>query len=112
MAETLPRFGFDKAFIAAAGEIILNSFSENYRSAADMILHDARYDYLGRVDYIKLTDKLYRERNEHGLKTDIHDWSGIQKELLNTHDFMTKTGRLLRSVSLEEQAASLESWYK
>ncbi len=112
MEETLPRFGFDKEYISAAGKIILNSFSDNYQTAADMILHDARYDYLGRVDYLKLTDKLFRERNAHGLKTDIHEWTVIQKKFLKTHDFMTKSGRLLRSVSMEEQAASLDSWHK
>jgi len=112
MSETLPRLGFDEKYITSAGQMILNSFRENYLSAADRILHDARYDYLGRVDYIKLTEKLFRERNEHGLKTDIQEWAGIQKKLLKEHDFMTNTGRLLRSVPMEEQEGSLESFYK
>jgi hypothetical protein len=67
---------------------------------------------LGRIDYIKLTDKLFRERNEHGIITDTNTWIGVQEKLLREHDFLTKTGKVLRSVTLEEQVAALQSWYK
>jgi class 3 adenylate cyclase len=112
MEEMLPRFGFDESYIISAKQIIANSFNEKYESAADKILHDARYDYLGRVDYIKLSDKLLKERNEHGIATDINTWMKIQKKLLTGHDFLTKTGKLLRSVPPEEQIAALQTWHK
>jgi class 3 adenylate cyclase len=108
MGEILPRFGFDESYIIATRHIITNSFNENCESLADKILHDAKYDYLGRIDFIKLTDKLLRERNEHGIITDANDWVDMQKKLLKDHDFMTKTGKLLRSISLEEQLAALQ----
>ncbi len=112
MAEILPRFGFDESYIVSARRILTNSFEERYESEADKILHDAKYDYLGRVDYIKLTDKLLKERYEHGIITDHASWIDLQKKLLVNHDFMTKTGRLLRSVTVEEQIAELQSLYK
>ncbi len=108
MGEILPRFGFDESYIISARHIITNSFNEKYESFADKILHDARYDYLGRVDYIKLTDKLFRERNEHGILTDANTWIDVQKKLLREHDFLTKTGKLLRSVTVEEQIAAIQ----
>ncbi len=80
MGEILPRFGFDESYIIATKHIITNSFNEKHESLADKILHDAKYDYLGRVDYIKLTDKLFRERNEHGIITDANAWIDMQKE--------------------------------
>lgn len=112
MGEILPRFGFDESYIISTRHIITNSFTEKYESFADKILHDARYDYLGRIDYIKLTDKLFRERNEHGIITDAKTWIEVQKKLLRDHDFLTKTGKLLRSVTMEEQIAALQAWYK
>jgi adenylate cyclase len=112
MGEILPRFGFDESYIISTRHIITNSFNEKYESFADKILHDARYDYLGRIDYVKLTDKLFRERNEHGIITDTNAWIDVQKKLLRDHDFLTKTGKLLRSVTVEEQAAALQVWYK
>ncbi len=92
--------------------LVTNSFNEKYESDTDRILHDARYDYLGRVDYIKLSDKLLRERNEHGITTGTGTWKVIQETLLTEHDFLTGTGKILRSVPLEEQIAKLHEWYK
>lgn len=112
MEEMLPRFGFDVSYITAARNLITNSFNEIYESDTDKILHDARYDYLGRVDYIKLSDKLLKERNEHGIMTDADTWREVQEKLLIDHDFLTKTGRLLRSVPLEEQIAKLQVLHK
>ncbi len=112
MENTLPRFGFDENHIISAKHIISNSFNEKYESASDRIMHDARYDYLGRVDYIRLTEKLLRERNEHGIQTAVSNWIGIQIKLLNDHEFITGTGKLLRSVQAEDQIASLNAYYK
>jgi hypothetical protein len=112
MDEILPRFGFEESNVNSARKIISNSFEEEYETLVDEIIHDARYDYLGRVDFIKLTDKLLRERNEHGIVTTGQSWIEIQKTLLADHDFRTKTGRLLRSVSQEEQVEVLEVYNK
>jgi class 3 adenylate cyclase len=110
--EMLPRFGFDESYIISARNIIANSFNEKYESDTEKILHDARYDYLGRVDYLKLSDKLLKERNEHGIITSPDAWRDIQERFLKDHDFITKTGKLLRSVPLEEQIAKLQALHK
>jgi class 3 adenylate cyclase len=112
MGEILPRFGFEESHIIAARRILTNSFEEKYESEADKILHDAKYDYLGRIDYIKLTDKLLKERNEHGIITGNDSWIDIQKKLILNHEFLTMTGKLLRSVTSEEQIATLQALYK
>jgi hypothetical protein len=112
MDEMLPRFGFDESYIISARELITNSFNEKYESDTDKILHDARYDYLGRVDYIKLSEKLLKERNEHGNNKGTDTWRDIQEKLLTDHVFLTNTGKLLRSVPLEEQIAKLQAWDK
>ena len=110
--EILPRYGFNEKNIDATRQIISNSFNKKYESISDKILHDARYDYIGRVDYIKLTDKLLRERRERGIITDSRTWIDIQKKLLIEHVFLTGTGRLLRSVSVEDQIAELQIYNK
>lgn len=109
--ETLPRYGFGAEEIDRAKKLISNSFNEKYETLPDMILHDARYDYLGRVDYIRLTDKLYREQAEYGIITDKLLWLDKQKKLLRENEFLTKTGRLLRSVGIEDQIAALYEYY-
>ena len=112
MGDILPRFGFEESYVIAARRILTNSFDEKYESEVDKILHDAKYDYLGRVDYIKLTDRLLKERNEHGIITGDDNWLEVQEKLLLNHEFLTGTGKLLRSVTVEEQIAALQAFYK
>lgn len=105
--EILPEFGFNNENVALTSKYIKASYTEHYDDNASKILHDAKYDYLGRVDYLKLTEKLLRERTEYGKHTDIATWIETQKKLLAGHGFMTATAKLLRSVSVEEQLAGL-----
>lgn len=102
LEEMLPRYGFSEADASAASTMIRNSYNNIRETLSDDILHDARYDYLGRVDFNKLSDKLLREQSEYG-KLPEKNWSQLQKKLLKEHDFVTATARLLRDVSIEEQ---------
>lgn len=110
--EILPKYGFNQSDIELTGKIIRNSYNDHQDSLSDNILHDSRYDYLGRVDYLKLTEKLLRERTEYGKPSDINTWIEIQKKLLSDHEFLTNTAKLLRSVTVEEQIAGLHTNYE
>jgi class 3 adenylate cyclase len=107
--EILPKYGFGDDNIEITKRIITNSYSNSLVTSSDNILHDARYDYLGRVDYMKLTDKLLRERREYGKQSDSREWREIQIKQLSDHEFITKTARMLRSVPLEEQINALRN---
>jgi class 3 adenylate cyclase len=107
--EMLPKYGFDQINIDEVKRIIKNSFDDKQESIVDSILHDARYDYLGRVDYLKLTDKLLREESEYGKSHSRKEWIEIQRKLLIDHEFLTNTGKLLRSVAIEDQVSALQA---
>ena len=106
--EILPRYGFGQENIDSVKKIIKNSFIDCQESLSDKILHDARYDYMGRIDYIKLTEKLLRERTEYGKHTDNKTWIEIQVKQLTHHEFLTNTAKLFRSVRVEDQIARLQ----
>jgi adenylate cyclase len=106
--EILPKYGFEQENINEVKRIIRNSFGDKQESVTDNILHDAKYDYLGRVDYIKLTDKLLREESEYGKSHSRKEWIDIQRKLLIDHEFITNTGKLLRSVPVEDQVGNLQ----
>lgn len=106
--EMLPKYGFKDEDIKAACELIKNSYHDIVKSVPDKILHDARYDYFGRVDYLKLTEKLARERTEHGNTTDIRSWKQELKRMIKEHDFQTSTARMLRNITLEEQIINID----
>lgn len=107
--EIIPRYGFNHENVELTCRIIRNSYTYHPDTLSDKILHDAKYDYLGRVDYLKLTEKLLRERKEYGKHSDNKSWLEIQKKLLTDHEFFTDTARLLRGVSVEEQIARLQT---
>ena len=106
--EILPGYGLSQENVESTKKIIRNLFADHQESLVDNILHDAMYDYLGRIDYMRLTDKLLRERTEYGKHSDNKIWIEIQRKLLSDHEFLTKTARLLRSVSVEDQIAGLQ----
>ena len=105
--EILPVYGFSQDNVGLTKNLIRNSFSDHHESLADNILHDALYDYLGRIDYMKLTDKLLRERTEYGKHSNSKSWLEYQKKQLTDHDFITASARILRSVPLDEQIGGL-----
>ena len=107
--EVLPKYGFTRDNSDAVRRIIKNSFTDNPETLADYILNDARYDYLGRVDYMKLTDKLLRELSAYGKNVDRKKWIGIQKKYLFDHKFITNTARLLRTIAMDDQVTALEA---
>ncbi len=108
LGSILPRYGFTQDDIRKAAELIRNSYENKTDSLSDKILHDAKYDYLGRVDYLRLAEKLLRERTEYGKLSEGKSWIQSQKKMLKEHDFLTETARLLRSVSIEDQFIALE----
>lgn len=108
--ELLPKYGFNQENIDSTIKLIRNCFAEKQESLSGRILHDARYDYLGRVDYIKLSDKLLRERMEYGKHSDKKTWLRSQVKLLEEHEFLTSTAKILRSIPPEEQIAALQAY--
>jgi len=108
--EILPKYGFSKDDIAETKRLISNSFNANCETVTDNILSDSRFDYLGRVDYIRLTDKLLREETEYGKVTDMRSWIESQRILLEGYEFVTGTAKLLRGVSSEDQIVSLNDF--
>jgi len=112
MEEMLQRYGIIAEDAPSAARLINNSFSNIIESDCDKILHDARYDYLGRVDYIRMTDRLFREETEYGKVENRDIWISRQRALLADHDFLTQTASLLRGVSADGQALLLQEYGK
>jgi class 3 adenylate cyclase len=106
--EILPGYGFNQENVEATKKMIKHCFLGHRETLSDFILHDARYDYLGRVDYAKLSDKLFRERTEYGKISSVKDWIEFQRKELEEHEFITKTAKFMRSVTKEDQIAGLQ----
>ena len=110
--EGLPKFGFTKKNIEAVKMIISNSFNQKRESTSDNILYDARYDYFGRVDFIRLTEKLLKEETEYGKVKDSKEWLQNRIQKLSEHEFISPAAKLLKSIPVEDQVAALEAFMK
>lgn len=107
--ELVSKHGFNQENIESTKRMIRNSFQDILETHEDKILHDARYEYLGRVDYSTLTVNLRKEIAENGIVYDDLAWTTMQKELLQKHTFVTETARILRNVDVESQIEILRS---
>jgi hypothetical protein len=108
--EMLPRLGFDITSTDTVREMIRKFYSDEFDTRPMMVLHDAVYDYLGRVDYMTLTEKLLKELKETGSITDTDVWVGEQIDFLGSHEFLTSTARMLRSIPPEKQIQKLKDY--
>jgi adenylate cyclase len=108
--EILPRLGFDTGTIEKAREMIMKYYSQDFESSAMMVLHDAVYDYLGRVDFMSLTERLMKELKETGSISDPINWVKEQVSFVMNHQFLTSSARLMRSVSADEQLIKLNEY--
>lgn len=105
--ELLPVYGFNQENVESTKKIIRNSYTDRRETLSDSILHDAVYDYLGRVDYLKLTESLRKEMTEYGKHPEDEGWVEYQKRQITDHQFLTNTAKLLRTVSAEVQISGL-----
>ncbi len=105
--EILSAHGFSQGNAEVVKKLIRNSFSDNTETIQDKVLHDSRYDYLGRVDYPLLTSKLRKEISDHGKIFNDEEWTEKQTRFLYDHYFLTDTARILRNVKVEDQVVTL-----
>jgi hypothetical protein len=77
---------------------------------AGKVLHDAVYDFTGRVDFISMVDKLFREELAYGKVIDPKIWFKNMIKKFEENPFLTGTARKLRSVSHEDQLSALQAY--
>jgi len=72
------------------------------------IIKDADLDYLGRADYLELSQKLFEEWNEYGTKISTEEWNLMQYKFIMNHRYYTNTARRLRQVNKVKQLEKLK----
>ncbi|RLD53641.1 MAG: guanylate cyclase, partial [Bacteroidetes bacterium] len=66
----------------------------------EKIICDADLDYLGRVDYIPVSNNLFKELVAHKIiKNDINEWNKTQIKFIEKHQYFTKAAKDLREVN-------------
>ncbi|ASB51156.1 adenylate/guanylate cyclase domain-containing protein [Alkalitalea saponilacus] len=78
----------------------------------EKIICDSDLDYLGRTDFIPVSNTLYKELHEHDMIGSWSEWNKLQLKFIRKHQYFTKTARQLREVNKQQQIERLEQLIK
>ena len=108
--EVLPRFNYSQEQIDIISDLIMaTKLPPNPKTKLEKIMADADLDYLGRKDFIPVSDTLYRELKVQGLISDFNQWNKLQLKFLSSHQFFTETAQKMRKVNKEKQIERIKS---
>ncbi len=100
----LPKYKYSKSQIDRICEIIIaTKLPPKPKNLLEEIICDADLDYLGRTDFIPVSNTLYRELKEINKIGTLNDWNKLQIKFISGHQYFTKTARGLREVNKQKQ---------
>lgn len=107
--EILPRFGFnDKEINIICKMIMATKIPQTPTSKLEKIICDADLDYLGREDFFKIANSLFKELKTHCLVSDKEEWNNIQEKFLEKHQYHTKFSKAEREPGKQQHLRQLK----
>ncbi|HAW52963.1 MAG TPA: guanylate cyclase [Flavobacteriales bacterium] len=102
--EMLPKYKYSPEQIDLICEIIMaTQMPPKPQTLLQKIICDSDLDYLGRRDFIGVSDTLYKELKEQNKIGSLNDWNKLQVKFLEVHQFYTATSQNLRAVNKKSQ---------
>ena len=102
--EILPKYGYSIEMIDQVCEIIMaTKLPPQPKNLLEEIICDSDLDYLGRSDFIPVSNTLYKELNEQNKIGTLNEWNKLQVKFISGHQYFTKTARNLREVNKQKQ---------
>jgi class 3 adenylate cyclase len=71
------------------------------------VMCDSDLDYLGRTDFIPVSDTLFQELYERNMIDSYDNWNRMQLNFIKKHQYFTETARNLREVNKQAQIERL-----
>lgn len=102
--EILPKFGYSGEMIDRICKIIMaTKLPPQPKTLLEEIICDADLDYLGRTDFIPVSNTLYKELKVQNMIGSLNDWNKLQVKFISGHQYFTETARNLREVNKQKQ---------
>lgn len=83
--------------------IMATEFPPEPKDTLEAVICDSDLDYLGRSDFIPVSDTLYQELKEREMIGTYDEWNQLQLKFIKKHQYYTKTARNLREVNKQSQ---------
>ncbi|MCR5454912.1 MAG: HD domain-containing protein [Bacteroidales bacterium] len=107
--EILPKWHYTEEQIEKICSIIMaTKLPPNPQNLLEKVICDADLDYLGRSDFIPISNSLYEELRAIGKDIDINTWNKRQVAFLSSHQYFTNTAQRLREEAKEYQIERLK----
>ncbi len=107
--EYLSKWGYTEEQSAKICTLIMaTKLPPNPTTLLEKIMCDADLDYLGRTDFIPVSNTLYEELIAQGKNISILEWNRNQVKFLTNHQYFTNTALTLRKVGKEYQIDRLK----
>jgi len=108
--EYLPQFQYNQQQIDRICDLIMaTQIPPNPNNLLERIMCDADLDYLGRSDFIPVSNTLYEELKEQDKIGDLNEWNQMQLKFISGHQYFTQTAMNLREVNKQKQIERIKS---
>ena len=108
--EILPKYNYTQAQIDRICEIIMaTKLPPRPTNLLEEIICDSDLDYLGRSDFIPVSNTLYEELKAQNKIGELNDWNKLQVKFITGHQYFTNTARSLREVNKQLQIERIQS---
>jgi len=108
--EMLPAFNYSPEQVERICSIIMSTkLPPLPTTLLEEIICDSDLDYLGRSDFIPVSNTLFEELKAQNKMGSLNDWNKIQVKFISGHQYFTKTARSLREVNKQLQIERIQS---
>lgn len=102
--QLLPKFNYTKDQIETVCQLIMaTKMPPTPSNLLEEIMCDSDLDYLGRIDFIPVSNTLYEELKIRDKIGALNDWNKMQLSFITNHQYFTHTARKLREVNKQIQ---------
>lgn len=92
--------------------IMATKFPPDPQNVMEQVICDSDLDYLGRSDFVPVSETLYQELKERDMIGSYEEWNQMQLSFIKKHQYYTKTARKLREVNKQSQMERIKGLLK
>jgi len=108
--EMLPKYNYSPEQIEIICSIIMaTKLPPRPKNLLENIICDSDLDYLGRSDFIPVSNTLYEELKAQNKIGSLNDWNKLQVKFISGHQYFTQTARSLREVNKQQQIERIQT---
>jgi len=106
----LPAYDYSQEQIDEICRLIISTrLTPKPEGLLEEIICDSDLDYLGRNDFIPVSNTLFEELKSQNKITSLNDWNKLQVKFITGHQYFTSTARSLREVNKQSQIERISS---